>query len=122
MTGRIPKARRTPALDAWVRSVQRVDEARAKLRAVLDELGPAAEQAVDIVAAGATIAELVSRSEMRVRRRTADALAAMTSALAENRVAAIRVVVDDEGLSMTDAARVFGVPRQVLSRLYHDAR
>jgi hypothetical protein len=102
--------------------VQRTEETRAQLRIALDELQPAAAQAVDEIAAGATMAELVSRTEMRVRRRTADALGAMTSALAENRVAAIRVVVDDEGMTITEAARLFGVPRQVLSRLYHGAR
>jgi predicted DNA-binding protein (UPF0251 family) len=36
-------------------------------------------------------------------------------------VAAIRVLVDDENLSMTEAARVFGIPRRALSRLYHEA-
>ena len=98
-----------------------MDEARRELHAALEELEPTAARAVDFVAGGGTIMDLVGQTEMRVRRRTSDALAAMTSALAENRVAAIRVVVDDEGLSITEAARIFGVPRQVLSRLYHGA-
>jgi hypothetical protein len=96
-----------------------MEDARAQLADALDEIEPWIVDAVEAVAAGESMVELVARTQLRTRRRLADALKTMTSALAENRVAAIRMVVDDEHLSITDAARLFGIPRQVLSRLYH---
>jgi hypothetical protein len=116
---RVPRSKRTPAINAWVRSVQRIEDARVDLLAALDELEPWIEGAIDAIVGDETMADLVSRTQLRTRRHVSDALGGMTSALAENRVAAIRVVVDDEGMSITDAARLFGIPRQVLSRLYH---
>jgi hypothetical protein len=99
--------------------VQRIDDARPELRAALDALEPSILDAVDLIAGGESMADILGRTRLRTRRQMTDALSAMTSALAQNRVAAIRVLVDDENLSMTEAARVFGIPRQVLSRLYH---
>jgi gamma-glutamyl:cysteine ligase YbdK (ATP-grasp superfamily) len=96
-----------------------VEDARAELADALDEIELRIVDAVEAVAAGESMVELVARTQLRARRRLADALKTMTSALAENRVAAIRVVIDDEQLSITEAARLFGIPRQVLSRLYH---
>jgi hypothetical protein len=116
---RVPRARRTPAVTAWAASVQRIEEARVELEAALGALAPWIVDAVEAIASGETMSDLVRRTQLRTRRRVADAVGAMNSALAENRVAAIRVVVDDEGLTMSEAARLFGIPRQVLSRLYH---
>lgn len=118
---RVPRARRTQAVDAWARTVQRVEDARVELLSALGELESWIPDAADAIGAGETMAELVGRTQLRTRRRLSEALNAMTSALAANRVAAIRVVVDDERLSISDAARLFGIPRQVVSRLYHAA-
>jgi hypothetical protein len=102
--------------------VERIDGARAELMAALEELEPAIAGAVEGVAGGESMVSLVARTRLRARQRLTDALAGMTWALAENRVAAIRVIVDDEGRSLTETARLFGVPRQVASRLYHGDR
>jgi helix-turn-helix, Psq domain len=117
--GRVPPSHRTPALEAWVDSLQRIENARVELDAALSALAPWIVDAVDAVASGEPMSDLVRRTHLRARRRVADAVSAMNSALAENRIAAIRVIVDDEGLTMSEAARLFGIPRQVLSRLYH---
>ncbi|MGZ4129990.1 MAG: helix-turn-helix domain-containing protein [Actinomycetota bacterium] len=119
---RVPKARRTQAVDAWARTVQRIEDVRVELLNALEELEPWIPEATDAIGAGETMTQLVGRTQLRTRRRLSEALNAMTSALAANRVAAIRVVVDDERLSISDAARLFGIPRQVLSRLYHAAQ
>jgi hypothetical protein len=119
VSSRVPRSRRTQGVDAWVRTVQRIEDARVALLRALEELEPSVLDAVDAIAAGERMTDLVERTRLRTRRHLADALSEMTSALAANRIAAIRVVVDDDRLSISDAARLFGIPRQVLSRLYH---
>ncbi len=119
IASRLPASRRTPAALAWARSVERVQEAAGELCSVLDDVGLAIADAVDAIASGESMSDLVARTRLRAWRRLAGALARMTSALAASRAAAIRVIVDDEGSTMTDVARALGVARQVASRLYH---
>jgi hypothetical protein len=53
------------------------------------------------------------------RRAVRDAWSRLNGALNRYRVQAVRIMVDDEGLTVAQAARVMGNARQVVSRLYH---
>jgi hypothetical protein len=79
---RVPRSKRTQALDEWLRSLERIEDARVELRDALDALEPSILDAVDAIAGGEPMAELVSRTRLRTRRQMTDALSAMTSALA----------------------------------------
>jgi hypothetical protein len=54
------------------------------------------------------------------RRDVRGSVSRLNAALHAYRVQAIRTIVDDEGLSIAQTARVTGNARQVVSRLYHD--
>ena len=48
-------------------------------------------------------------------------LDAMHHSVSEARAEAVRVLVDEEGMTVSRVARLMGRPRQIVSRLYHHA-
>jgi hypothetical protein len=110
---------RTPAIDAWLASVERVDDARRAALEQLARLAPTLEGMVERVASGTPFSRVVQPRTVRMRQRVVDAIGELSAAIAENRAATVRVLIDDEGRSVTDVARLYEIPRQVASRLYH---
>jgi len=55
------------------------------------------------------------------RRQVRESWARLNRALHAYRVQAVKSMIDNEGMSIADAARVTGNARQVVSRLYHEA-
>jgi hypothetical protein len=115
----LPADLRTPAMDAWMASLRRIDEASRQVIDLLDGLASAAGRAADRVAAGVRLSETVDADAIERRRRILGSLSRLGTALSDNRAAAIRVMVDDEGMTLADVARRYGIPRQIASRLYH---
>jgi hypothetical protein len=68
--------------------------------------------------AGQTVAALMSELPYGERRMIGAALARVQSELRGLRAATVRWMVEREGLSVSDAARIYGVSRQMGSRLY----
>ena len=73
-------------------------------------------------AGGAPFVEMIQRAiaqGFRDRRVAADeAIAAYRNAVKQLRVAAVRTLVDDEGMTLTAVAGLLGISRQMASRLY----
>jgi hypothetical protein len=72
--------------------------------------------------AGAPVMQMLQRGiaqGSRDRRVAADeAIAAYRNAVKQLRVAAVRTLVDDEGMTLTAVARLLRISRQMTSRLY----
>ena len=100
-----------------------VDGARRQLEAALRELATTIESTRAGVREGTRVSTVHPNVRLGpVRREVSKALAALNSALMHARAEGIRVMVDDEGLSLRDAAKLVGSSRQFVSRLYHHAR
>ena len=70
---------------------------------------------------GQRVSEIIEVGSMAAeRRRVRSSWAGLNDALHAYRVQSVRAMVDDEGMSIADAARVTGNARQVISRLYHE--
>lgn len=69
------------------------------------------------------VSRIVARGPgLPARREVRAAVSGLNAALHAYRVVAVRTIVDDEGMSIAEAARVTGNARQVVSRLYHGDR
>lgn len=69
---------------------------------------------------GRPVSEIVAFGPgVPARREVRESWSRLNRALHAYRVRLVRSMVDDEGMSITDAAHVTGNARQVVSRLYH---
>jgi hypothetical protein len=66
--------------------------------------------------------DLIGHSGRDIRLRAAEAFLQFERAIQSMRVEVIRAMVDEEGLSMTDASARLGVSRQAGTRLYRSER
>ena len=103
------------AIDEVARTARQVCEA---LQTWNDELGETRR----LRDAGVPFLEMLQRriaQGSRDRRVGADeAIAAYRNAVRQLRVAAVRTLVDDEGMTLTAVARLLRISRQMTSRLY----
>jgi hypothetical protein len=63
--------------------------------------------------------ELINGGGRDVRLRAADAFLRFERAIQSMRVGVIRAMIDEEGLSITEASARLGISRQAGARLYH---
>jgi hypothetical protein len=69
---------------------------------------------------GTPVSAIAAEGEgLAARREEREAWSRVNGALHSYRVTLVRRLVDDEGLTISEAARVTGNARQVVSRLYH---
>jgi hypothetical protein len=67
------------------------------------------------------VADLISQGGREARLRSSAAIEAFEHAVMVYRVGLIRAMVDEEKLSFAEVARLLGVSRQMVARLYrHD--
>jgi predicted HTH domain antitoxin len=67
------------------------------------------------------VADLISQGGREARLRSSAAIEAFEHAVMVYRVGLIRAMVDEEKLSFAEVARLMGVSRQMIARLYrHD--
>jgi predicted transcriptional regulator len=79
-----------------------------------------AERIRDRLRNGARASAIVAAGDgISARREEREAWARVNRALHDYRVALVRSLVDDEGMTISEAARATGNARQVVSRLYH---
>jgi len=113
--------------DDWVLVAidQLVDEGERARQAISDAL-QLFSKVRDLRADGVSLSHIVSRLSdeggRAVRLRSADAIADYAGAVARVRSTVIRSLVDDEGLTLTEAAALLGISRQKAGRLYHAPR
>lgn len=99
-----------------------VDARRERLAEALARLAEVVEATRRDVSAGAKMSSVHSAIGLGpVRKEVSDGLAALNSVLMHARAEGIRLMVDEEGLSLRDVARLVGHSRQFVSRLYHHA-
>lgn len=105
--------------DDLIRLVGSLGERIAALRSELDRMDSLIEVASAALLCGVSVRDLFERPEMLEGRESLlDALASVQSALMINRAEGIRVMVDEEGLSLSEVARLLGRPRQLVKRAY----
>jgi hypothetical protein len=97
-----------------------IERACQVLATQLEELRAAAAEIRELRADGLPMAKIVeSGPGVRARRDVRAAWSEVNHALHGYREETVRTLVDDEGLTIADVARVTGNARQVISRLYH---
>lgn len=97
-----------------------VDRAREELERALADLGAVTKETRARLEQGMRVSVLHPVAGVGpVRREVSERLTGLNSALMHLRAEAVRLMVDDEGLSLRDVARVVGHSRQFVSRLYH---
>jgi hypothetical protein len=106
-------------MEALFEALDAMSRAGAQLRADLDELDRATDGARRRLEKGTTLRELYEgRPASNPREAVARSLTGLNAALRRVRSEAVRVLVDEEKLSIGEAARLVGHPRQLVRRLY----
>jgi hypothetical protein len=98
-----------------------VEDARVALMTSLERLGASLGDRADVSAAGTRLSELDPVAGVELHEHLIGALERMHHAIAAARAESVRVMVDDEGLTITDVAKLMNRPRQLVSRLYRSA-
>lgn len=109
--------------DPFIARLGGVDRTCLELVDVLASLRAALAEVQRMRAQGRPVSEIVALGPAAAARR--DVRAAwlrVNRALHEYRVQIVKSMVDGEGMSIAEVARVTGNARQVISRLYHSNR
>jgi hypothetical protein len=107
--------------DRVLRRIVQVEEARRALADELEALRVVFEANHRMRLEGSRMSEIFAQGDGPVsRRRVRTAWSRLNRALHAYRVEAIRSLIDDEGWTLSAAARLTGNARQVISRLYHE--
>jgi hypothetical protein len=93
------------------------DRAR-KLAQALQSLCDYMDGVCQKLIAGATVHDVLTTETLSRRDLVRDLLTQVASAVRRSRSEGIRVMIDSEGLSVGDVARIIGHPRQLVKRLY----
>ena len=108
-------------LDDFLLQLEALDGSCVQLEERLDGLRRALVEVRRLRKEGQAVSEIVALGPgLPARREVQGSVSRLNAALHAYRVIAIRTIVDHEGLSIAEAARVTGNARQVVSRLYHD--
>jgi hypothetical protein len=108
--------------DPFAARLEELDLASLELAERLAGLREAVTEILRSRAAGRRVSEIVvSGPGVPARREVRASWSRLNDALHAYRVQVVKNLVDSEGMSIADAARVTGNARQVVSRLYHSA-
>lgn len=108
--------------DPFATQLRELDRAILELTARLEQLREALGEIRRMHGEGLPVSEIVASGPgAPARRDVIEALANLNRSLHAYRAQLVEAMVDREGLSIADAARVTGNARQVVSRLYHSA-
>jgi hypothetical protein len=112
----------TPGLmEAIQRIEQTGEDAQRAIREGLASIDGARERLMAGVPVSEIVADLISQGGREARLRSSAAIEAFEHAVMVYRVGLIRAMVDEEKLSFAEVARLMGVSRQMIARLYrHD--
>jgi hypothetical protein len=100
--------------------LEEVEHACRDLEAASVRLCQTAEGIRRSIEAGRPISKILSGgSGVSARREERQAWSRMNAALHDYRIALVQSLIDDERLTISEAARITGNARQVVSRLYH---
>jgi hypothetical protein len=106
-----------------LRRLEDVERARADLERELARLAEALEFNRRLLEGGGTVAKMLADGPgPEARRRVREAWSRLNLVLHEYRAETIRSLVDEEGWTLTSAAKLTGNARQLVSRLYHHVR
>ncbi|MDX6287168.1 MAG: hypothetical protein QOG53_2653 [Frankiales bacterium] len=108
--------------DWYVASIDAIAQAADELRAALDStlatLAPAREERLAGVGLVDIVSGLVARGGRTTRLAPTVAFREFELAVTAYRARAIQALVDDEHLTFTEVAKLTGVSRQMIARLY----
>ena len=111
------------SLDRFVDSLEELDEAIARVRDALDGLEAANAYTRDVIRVGMRMRDLFPRSDgPRARDPTIEAVTALQTALMRSRGEFFGVLVEEEGMTISEVARLVGHPRQLVKRRYDAVR
>lgn len=107
--------------DSFLTRLRAIDEASKALRQEFTDLERAIVEVRSAREGGQRVSEIIEIGSVApARKRVRASWGRLNDALHAYRVQGVRAMVDDEGMSIADAARVTGNARQVVSRLYHE--
>lgn len=108
--------------DPLIARLAEVDRACAELQRRIDGLRGAVTDIRQAHASGEPVSKIVASGRgTSARRELRRSWTALNRALHAYRAEEVRSLIDEEGLTLTEAARRSGNARQVISRLYHSA-
>jgi hypothetical protein len=112
--------------DWFVGAVDRVADAGRQACLAIETAVGALREGCEARSAGRSIVEVVDElivaGGREARLGAADAFRDYEQAIASMRAAVVRALVDEGGLSLTEAARRLKISRQAAARLYESAR
>jgi hypothetical protein len=110
-------------MDRFLDSLEELDKAIASVRTELDALEAANAHTRDAFRAGMRMRDLFPQSDgPRARDAVIDAIAELQSALMRSRGEFFGVLVEQEGMTISEVARLVGHPRQLVKRRYDAVR
>jgi O-succinylbenzoate synthase len=98
-----------------------VDTARIELGDALDRMGTSLGDRAAVLEPGFRLSQQDPVPGVALHEELIGALERMHHAVAAARAESIRIMVDEEGLSLSDVAKLLNRPRQLVSRLYRTA-
>ena len=107
----------------YIASIDNLDRAAQTLHVELGKTMEALVEARDAALGGTPLVDIVvalanGQGGREIRDRTVKAFAAYEHAMTLHRSVAIRALVDDGGMTFSQVARLGGVSRQMIARLY----
>ncbi len=102
-------------------SIDDIESARADLMVSLERLGEGLRRRTLLEDPEIRLSEIDPLPGTELHERLIDGLERMHHAIAAARAESVRVMVDDEGLTLSDVAKLMNRPRQLVSRLYRSA-
>jgi hypothetical protein len=117
----VPSSEVVERIDPYVGSLEELDRACRELNARIADLRAAIAQLRTMREEGRPVSEIVASGPgIPARREMRASLTHVNEALHAYRVRVVRTMVDEEGMSIAEVARLTGNARQIVSRLYHD--
>jgi DNA-directed RNA polymerase specialized sigma24 family protein len=111
--------------DRYTAAIDRVERTAANLHGALDVVVAALEAARRERIAGLNLTDIVrglaTRGGKETRLMPTKAFREFERAISAYRATAIRVLVDEEGMTYSEVAKLTGVSRQMVARLYRAA-
>ncbi len=104
-----------------IRKLRRVEAVRRDLGAFLERLGVAIRAGIASLRRGVPPSEQTAEAA-KIHAELVGKLDDMHHAVHEARAEGVRTLVEDEGLPVSTVAHMMGRPRQLVSRLYQQAR
>jgi hypothetical protein len=112
--------------DRYVNAIDNVEQCARAAHDALDGAVEAFRMARQERLAGLPHTEIVrgllARGADGSRRRADEACREFIAALSEFRAVSVRMMIDEDGMTFSDVARLAGVSRQMIARLYRGTR